>query len=113
QLLLQAELSIASNTAVDWINFCRELLAQWITNNQEQIGGLNKIVEIDKAKFGRRKHYRGRLITGQWLFGTIEHDTGRFFVIPVENRSEKTLTSIIRRLILPGSTIYSDYWRAY
>lgn len=43
--------------------------------NHKQIGGNNIIVEIDEAKFGRRKYHRGRLITGQWLFGGIERGT--------------------------------------
>jgi len=45
---------------------------QWLINKQPQIGGNGLIVEIDEAKFGRRKYNRRRLITGQWLFGGIE-----------------------------------------
>ena len=48
---------------------------QWLINEQPQIGGDGIIVEIDEAKFGRRKYNRGRLITGQWLFGGIERRT--------------------------------------
>ncbi|KYN50227.1 hypothetical protein ALC62_04155 [Cyphomyrmex costatus] len=113
QLFLEQELSLATHTVVDWINFCRELLAQWLKDNDEQIGGLNKIVEIDEVKFGRSKYNRGRIISGQWLFGGIERDTSRIFVVSVRNRTAETLTSIIRHRILPGTTIYSDCWRAY
>ncbi|KAI5714690.1 hypothetical protein M8J77_012437 [Diaphorina citri] len=30
-----------------------------------------KVVEIDEAKFGRRKYNRGRVIDGKWLFEEI------------------------------------------
>ncbi|RLU24721.1 hypothetical protein DMN91_003236 [Ooceraea biroi] len=89
------------------------LLAQWLSHNEEQIGGLNVIVEIDEAKFGRRKYHRGRLITGQWLFGGIERHTGRFFVVPVEQRSSQIFTPIILRHIAPGTIIHSDCCKAY
>ncbi|XP_032666839.1 uncharacterized protein LOC116842158 [Odontomachus brunneus] len=112
QLFLQAELSISSHTAVDWINFCRELLAQWISNGEKQLGGPNIIVEIDEAKFGRRKYHRGRIIS-QWLFGAIERDTGRLFILPVNQRSSDVLIPIIRHRIAPGNIIHSDCWRAY
>jgi len=49
-----------------------QLMNQWLINKQPQIGGNGLIVEIDEAKFGRRKYNRGRLITGQWLLGGIE-----------------------------------------
>ena len=43
---------------------------QWLTNNQNLIGGEGIIIEIDEAKkFGHREYYRERLIKGQWLFG--------------------------------------------
>ncbi|RLU25466.1 hypothetical protein DMN91_001622 [Ooceraea biroi] len=113
QLFLQEELSITSRTAVDWINFCRELLAQWLLHNEEQIGGPNVVVEIDEAKFGRRKYHRGRLITGQWLFGGVERHTGRFFVVPVKQRSSQILIPIVRRFIAPGTIILRDCWKAY
>lgn len=38
------------------------------------LGGPDIIVEIDKAKFGCRKYHRGKLITGQWLFGGVEQE---------------------------------------
>ncbi|KAI5693518.1 hypothetical protein M8J75_000560 [Diaphorina citri] len=31
-----------------------------------------KVVEIDEAKFGRRKYNRGRVIDGKWLFEEIK-----------------------------------------
>lgn len=55
---------------------------------------------------------KGRLITGQWIFGgTI---IGAIVVIvPVPDRSLMTLLEVIRKWIKPGITIMSDSWKAY
>lgn len=77
------------------------------------VGGPGEIVEIDEAKFGRRKHNVGRVVEGQWVFGGVDRRTGDFFLIPVERRDAATLIPIIQRYILPGTTIMSDRWRSY
>ncbi|XP_032688537.1 uncharacterized protein LOC116852367 isoform X2 [Odontomachus brunneus] len=89
QFFLMEELQICDRTVVDWTNFCRELLQQWITNGQKQIGGPGVTVEIDEAKIGKRKYNKGRIVKGQWVFGGIDRESA------------------------PGSTIYSDSWKAY
>lgn len=86
---------------------------EWLITNQSQIGGDGIIVEIDEAKFGRRKYNRGRLIQGQWLFGGIERITKKMFVLPVVSRKAKILQPLIQKYIAPGSIIYSDCWKAY
>lgn len=42
-------------------------------------GGVGKVFEIDKSKFGRRKYYRGHRVEGQWVFGGVERMTSKFF----------------------------------
>lgn len=86
---------------------------QWLLHNENKIGGNGIIVEIDEAKFGRRKYNRGRLITGQWLFGGIERRTKKMFVVPVPSRKADVLLPLIRQHIAPESIIYSDCWKAY
>jgi len=81
--------------------------------NKPQIGGNGLIVEIDEAKFGRQKYNRGRLITGQWLFGGIERTIKKIFVLPVPCRKTEVLLPLIQKYIVPGSIIYSDCWKAY
>ncbi|XP_032685602.1 uncharacterized protein LOC116850894 [Odontomachus brunneus] len=111
--LLMTECNISIVIAVDWTNFCRKLMAQWIYDNDVQLGGSNKIVKINEVKIGHRKYHKGHLITGQWIFGRIERETKKFFIISVKNRKSETLIPIIRRHIAPGSIIYSDSWRIY
>lgn len=77
------------------------------------IGGHGKIVEIDESKFGKRKYNRGHHIEGQWVFGGVERESNKFFLIPVEQRDKATLLPIIKKYILSGSTIISDCWAAY
>ena len=75
------------------------------------VGGVNKIVEIDESKFGKRKYHRGHRVEGQWVFGGVERDSGRCFLIPVEKRDKETLLNIIKEWIAPGTTIISDCWK--
>lgn len=94
-------------------NLTLQLIYNWLMHHQKQIGGDGIIVEIDEAKFGRRKYNRGRLITGQWLFGGIERGTKKIFILPVVSRKAEVLIPIIKKHIAPGSIIYSDCWKAY
>jgi len=88
-------------------------MQQWVLSKQEQIGGEGKIVELDEAKIGKRKYNSGRLIRGQWVFGGIERNVNKCFIVPVSNRSTETLLPIIKQFVAPGSIIYTDKWRAY
>ena len=77
------------------------------------VGGPNKTVEIDESKFGRWKYNRGRPVKGQWVFGGMERESGRAFLVPVPDRTADTLTSVIRAWIEPRTTLISDCWAAY
>lgn len=112
--LLEKELHFSSNSVVDWNNFLREVLIDWTFNvSSEKLGGTGRVVEIDEAKFGKRKYNRGRLIDGQWVFGGFERETKNLFVVPVNDRTKDSLLAVIKDKILPGTTIISDCWKAY
>ncbi|EFN74509.1 hypothetical protein EAG_13603, partial [Camponotus floridanus] len=113
QTFLMDELNIRSETVVNWSNFCRELCLDWLEDNNEMIGGEGVIVEIDEAKIGKRKFNKGRLISGQWIFGGFERGTAKLFVECVADRSAIVLLEVIKRWIKPGTTIISDCWKAY
>lgn len=114
EAILMKELSISSKTYVDWSNFIREAIFLWCINNStDKLGGPDKIVEIDEAKFGKRKYHRGRFIEGVWLFGGFCRETRDIFIVPVADRSSKTLLSVITEKIAPGTIIMSDCWKAY
>ncbi len=112
--VIQRELDIGSDTTlVDWKNYCREVCSVTLEKENEMIGGEGKIVEIDESKFGKRKYNRGRKVTGQWVLGGIERGSNRMFMKPVEKRDRATLLAIIKDHVLPGTTVYSDCWKAY
>jgi hypothetical protein len=94
----------------------------FIETNTEMIGGEGKVVEIDESKFGKRKYHRGHFVKGQWghfvkgqwVFGGVERGTGRTFLVAVRDRSAEPLVGLIKKWILPGTTIIiSDCWAAY
>ena len=50
---------------------------------------------------------------GQWVFGGIEQESRKCFMIAVDKRDEATLLPLIKRWIEPGTIIISDCWKAY
>ena len=81
--------------------------------NSERLSGEGKIVQIDESKFGKGKSHRGHHVEGQWVFGGIEQDSRKCFLVAVERRDEETLLPIIQKWIAPGTIIVSDCWKAY
>lgn len=55
-------------------------------DKKEKLGGIGVTVEIDESKFGRRKYHRRHRVEGQWVFRGYERDTGRVFMVAVEDR---------------------------
>lgn len=111
---ISRELRIGSDhTVVDWKNFSREVCLSILKLDNEKIGGPGRTVEIDESKFGKRKYHRGKRVDGVWVFGGIERETKKCFFEVVEDRSANTLIPIIKKYILPGTTILSDCWKAY
>ena len=107
------EVDIDKSTAVHWSSFCREVVHKSFMMQKERLGGPDVVVEIDESKWGKRKYHRGHQVEGQWVFGGLERGTGRVFFETVEDRGAETLLPIIKQHILPGTTIISDYWKAY
>ena len=93
----------------------REKMASELTSTTGMIGGVNCILQLDEAKFGRRKFNRGRLVEGSWVMGGVDQQTGEAFfqVCPNNRRDEATLLPIIQRYCRPGSILITDGWGAY
>jgi transposase-like protein len=47
------------------------------------------------------------------VFGSVEIESGRTFLVPVRDRTADTLMAILRDWIEPGTTVISDWWGAY
>jgi len=90
------EYSVGPNTITDWGMFCRETMLVFMAGCSEKLGGPNKTVKIDESKFGRRKYHRGHPVKGQWVFGGVERESSRTFLVPVPDRTADTLVANIR-----------------
>ena len=49
-------------------------------SNAKPLGGPGKIVEIDEAKFGKRKYNKGAYREGMWVLGGVDRETGECFL---------------------------------
>ena len=80
------------------------------------IDGPGVVVEVDRAKFGKRKFNLGHRVEGVWVVGGVERTPERgvgVFFVPVEVRTEQVLTDIIQAWIRPESIVNTDGWRGY
>ncbi|XP_041485936.1 uncharacterized protein LOC121432146 [Lytechinus variegatus] len=105
-------------TSVDWANYTRDLFKKFVDShyNVENPVKLQGEVEIDESLFGRRcKYHRGDGNKGVkvWIVGLVERATNKLILYPVDDRSEQTLLSIIKRHVVTGSTIFTDGWSGY
>ena len=89
-------LNVSENTVGRWSLAFREIVFDYFLSNLEPIGGVGSIVEIDESKIGRRKYHRGHHVEGQWVFGGIDRQTGKVFLVPVEKRDQETLIFLIK-----------------
>lgn len=111
--VMSNEFGFSERTAINWNQFCYEVVTQYCVNCSSKIGGNGRTVEVDEAVFGKRKYNRGRLMKSQWVLGGIEGETGNCFLVPIQNRKRETLFEVIQNNINPGTTIMTDCWRAY
>ncbi|KAF0756126.1 RNA-directed DNA polymerase from mobile element jockey [Aphis craccivora] len=109
QLLKTSEICENGHIMLRGLNYLCEVCIWKLENNQnKEIGGPGLIVEIDEGLFVCRKNNAGTMD-----FSGICRETNAYFIISVPDRSEKTLSPIIKKYIRPGSVILSDYWKAY
>lgn len=106
----------STETVSDTYSYCREVCSQILAKDGDTVvGGPNCIVEIDEAKFGKRKYNRGRLVEGTWVFGGICRETKECFFVPLPDhgRTEESLLGLISKHIKPGSIVHSDCFSSY
>jgi transposase-like protein len=96
----------------------REECQTWLGGNSGKIGGIDHnfnpiVVEIDESKYFHRKYHRGQWREGHWVFGGIEREGGKCFLVVVPERTAATLQQCIEDHIEPRTHIISDGWAAY
>ncbi|XP_065652014.1 uncharacterized protein LOC136079718 [Hydra vulgaris] len=114
----KAFMNDASHTLGDSRNFCRDVCEIYLETNPTMIGGINAVgapivVEIDESKFFYRKYHCGQWRPGHWVYGGIERESCKCYLVKVPNRNAQTLKNLIEKFILPGSHIVSYGWASY
>ena len=100
-------------------HFLREVCSTKLLDTPPQLGGPGVVVQIDESLFNHKaKHNRGRRADNEderWVFGLADTSfkPAITYMELVSKRDAATLLPIIRRIVRPGSIIYSDQWKAY
>ena len=92
--------------------------------NTQLLGSHRHICCVDECFLAKRKaskQLRGRTTRPMRMLvvGIVELDqetrkeTGRLVLRLVRNRSSRTLTSLVRSTVRPGTTVVTDEWRGY
>lgn len=107
-------IGLSENTIRHFYQTIREQIAANVQTSSK-IGGPGTIVEVDEAKFGKRKYNRGRMVHGSWVLGGIQRGSDSCFltICPENVRDAPTLTGLIKQWVLPGTTVLTDGWKAY
>ncbi|GFW33583.1 DDE_Tnp_IS1595 domain-containing protein [Trichonephila clavipes] len=58
------------------------------------------------------KKLDGRILCCR-IFGSVERETGRCFLVAVHDRMSETLIGLIESWIKPGTTVIPDCWKSY
>ncbi|KFD59231.1 hypothetical protein M514_28590 [Trichuris suis] len=96
-----------------WKRYLRQVVAEALGEAPVQLGGPSRTVELDESLFSRSKYNRGKKYPQQWVFRGTCRETGEASVVPVENRSSRTLLPIMQRHVSAGAMVITDEWRAY
>jgi hypothetical protein len=123
---MSTKLGWSANNVEQWTLYLREVCVEAVEHRHalRKIGGPGIEVQIDEAKFGKRKYNRGKQIKGTWVLGGVEvhapadantnrRKAGRRFAVAVPERSGATLLPLIREHVAPGSFIATDEWGGY
>ncbi|KFD48891.1 hypothetical protein M513_10254 [Trichuris suis] len=101
-------LELDKKCAVAWRKRLRDVAAESVLSHPCVIGGPGHIVEVDETLFSK-----SWTRTSATSCGAAGRETGESFLVPVADRSSRTLIPLIRQYIRPGTTVISDYWGGY
>ena len=102
-----------NNSAVHWANFIRDIMAEKVIQNLDNIR-LTGEIEIEESQFGKKcKYNRGRARPKIWILGITERATNRIVLVPVSKRDAATRVPIIQKYVVDGAKIYTDGHKGY
>jgi transposase-like protein len=95
-------------------NIFAQAVSETLDEEDDVIGGVDVITEIDECLTAKPKHNRGHPTHGCWVLGGVERTQERkVFMVRVPDRKAESLIPILDAHIRPGSIVYSDLWKAY
>lgn len=121
-------LDISDNSAICWFQYIRDVCSAILLATNIKLGGVGKIVQIDESAFIRAKYNRGRNSNNifyrinldvpsgnldKWVFAIYDPQMKVGYMQFVPNRDHTTLLKIVSEVVLPGSIIHHDLWKAY
>ncbi|XP_054267757.1 uncharacterized protein LOC128989748 [Macrosteles quadrilineatus] len=116
QSQVRQELNITnSESVVAYFNYCREVAVDVMVKNSGKIGGYGCVVEVIVSKFNRRKPVRGKKAEERWVYCGVElgRNSSKCFMEPVDIHYTTTFIEVIKKNVLPGSTIYCECLHVY
>uniref|UniRef100_A0A914DJ43 ISXO2-like transposase domain-containing protein n=1 Tax=Acrobeloides nanus TaxID=290746 RepID=A0A914DJ43_9BILA len=105
------ETKLNRRTTIRWW-ICFHRLCADFNAHRIQIGGPGTSVEIDETFLTAQRSRRVRR-HGRWIFGGMERESNRSFMVLVRRRRDVDLLLQMLYHIRSRTTIYSDEWRAY
>ncbi|KAG0426336.1 hypothetical protein DMUE_5976 [Dictyocoela muelleri] len=78
-----------------------------------KIGGIGKIIEVNKSLIASAKYRKERFHKQTWIFGIVERDTGKCFIKVVDYRKKETLELIILKIVKPSTIFSTDRAKTY
>ena len=104
---------LTAPTIIQWYQFYRDVCSNWLLRNHIQIGGEGVTVELDESVVAQRKYNCSQFIKEKWVFDGYAPTSGGVFLELVPDRSASTLLPLVRKYVVPGSTIITDKWKSY
>ncbi|KAL3079163.1 hypothetical protein niasHT_036216 [Heterodera trifolii] len=99
---------MASHTVCDWSSFMRDICSRWLVEHRINLGGPERVVQIDESLMCKRKYNRGRIVPNRWVFGMYDVEQKVGVLRFVHDRTQATLFPIIRQYVRGGTIIHSD-----
>lgn len=97
---------LSEDDACFWYRTFRDTCSKWIKVNPVRIGGLNQVVHLDEAPIARKSR-DGRMIPTQWIFGGVDDQTKKCFLVRMLDHSRANFMKVIQTFVEPGSKIHS------
>ncbi|KAJ1518788.1 hypothetical protein ONE63_011601 [Megalurothrips usitatus] len=99
---------------VQYFRYFRDICSwKLLTLEEQSLGGEGHVVQIDESVVAKRKYNRGKRVKTTWVLGLIDVQTRDSVVVYVEKRDRCTLIPEIKRYVKPGTTNWTDGWKAY